>query len=114
MKILKAEKPYIQGSSYYGWFLDLNLNHYLDENDSVDCNSSSHMTFTHSPKEASSMIVDELNHITSGQGFGGTIRTVNGDLECDGANPNTVNARVKYYREYCDKLGVDPGNNIRC
>ncbi|CAA3017914.1 endochitinase EP3-like [Olea europaea subsp. europaea] len=59
-----------------------------------------------------------MNHchdiITSGQGFGATIRAVNGDLECDGANPSTVNARVKYYREYCDKLGVDPGNNIRC
>ncbi|CAI9762916.1 unnamed protein product [Fraxinus pennsylvanica] len=59
-----------------------------------------------------------MNHchdiITSGQGFGATIRAVNGNLECDGANPSTVTARVKYYREYCDKLGVDPGNNIRC
>ncbi|KAL2456878.1 carrot EP3-3 chitinase [Forsythia ovata] len=52
--------------------------------------------------------------ITSRQGFGATIRAVNGLLECDGANPNTVNARVKYYREYCDILGVHPGNNIRC
>ena len=52
--------------------------------------------------------------ITSGKGFGETIRAVNGPLECDGANPSTVSARVQYYREYCKQLGVDPGTNLRC
>ncbi|XP_027149796.1 endochitinase EP3-like [Coffea eugenioides] len=52
--------------------------------------------------------------ITSGQGFGATIRAVNGQLECDGANPDTVSARVEYYAEYCNQLGVDPGDNLRC
>ncbi|XP_073301542.1 endochitinase EP3-like [Primulina huaijiensis] len=52
--------------------------------------------------------------ITSGKGFGGTIQAINGPLECNGANPSTVRARVEYYREYCDKLGVDPGTNLSC
>ncbi|CAA2958656.1 endochitinase EP3-like [Olea europaea subsp. europaea] len=52
--------------------------------------------------------------ITSGQGFGATIRAINGALECDGANPGTVNTRVGYYRDYYDQLQVDPGNNLTC
>ncbi|XP_075511921.1 endochitinase EP3-like [Primulina tabacum] len=52
--------------------------------------------------------------ITSGQGFGATIRAINGALECDGANPSTVTSRVGYYTQYCDQLQVDPGNNLRC
>ncbi|XP_027119837.1 endochitinase EP3-like [Coffea arabica] len=59
-----------------------------------------------------------MNHchslIISGQGFGATIRAINGRLECDGANPNTVSARVGYYTQYCRQLGVDPGPNLRC
>ncbi|KAL8479334.1 hypothetical protein ACS0TY_026270 [Phlomoides rotata] len=30
------------------------------------------------------------NAITSGQGFGATIRAINGNLECNGKNPSTV------------------------
>ncbi|WOL12766.1 hypothetical protein Cni_G21534 [Canna indica] len=52
--------------------------------------------------------------ITSGQGFGATIRAINGALECDGKNPATVNARVGYYKDYCSQFGVDPGNNLTC
>jgi chitinase len=32
----------------------------------------------------------------SGQGFGATIRAINGALECDGKNPDSVNNRVAY------------------
>ncbi|KAF8393848.1 hypothetical protein HHK36_020046 [Tetracentron sinense] len=52
--------------------------------------------------------------ITSGQGFGPTIRAINGALECDGANPDTVRARVGYYTDYCSQLGVSPGDNLTC
>ncbi|KAL5990895.1 Endochitinase ep3 [Asimina triloba] len=52
--------------------------------------------------------------ITSGQGFGPTIRAINGALECDGGNPATVRARVQYYTNYCQQLGVDPGDNLTC
>nr|CAA40474.1 chitinase [Phaseolus vulgaris] len=48
------------------------------------------------------------------QGFGATIRAINGALECDGANPTTVQARVNYYTEYCRQLGVATGDNLTC
>lgn len=48
------------------------------------------------------------------QGFGATIRAINGQLECDGANPDTVQARVNCYTQYCSQLGVDPGDNLDC
>ncbi|XP_075478194.1 endochitinase At2g43590-like [Primulina tabacum] len=53
------------------------------------------------------------NAITSGQGFGATIRAING-MECNGGNTGAVNSRVQYYRSYCSQLGVDPGPNISC
>ena len=52
--------------------------------------------------------------ITSGRGFGATIQAVNGQLECNGANPGTVNTRISYYQKYCQQLGVDPGTNLSC
>ncbi|KAL3641543.1 Endochitinase ep3 [Castilleja foliolosa] len=52
--------------------------------------------------------------IISGQGFGETIRAINGRLECDGGNANTVGNRVRYYTDYCNQLQVEPGNNLRC
>ncbi|PIN18440.1 putative chitinase [Handroanthus impetiginosus] len=54
------------------------------------------------------------NLIISGQGFGATIRAINGALECDGGNADTVSSRVRYYTQYCNQLQVDPGNNLRC
>lgn len=48
------------------------------------------------------------------QGFGATIRAINGQLECDGANQDTVAARVRYYMQYCSQLGVAPGDNLTC
>ncbi|KAI3924510.1 hypothetical protein MKW92_028289 [Papaver armeniacum] len=52
--------------------------------------------------------------IVQGQGFGATIRAINGDLECDGKNPQTVQKRINYYVEYCKKLGAPPGDNLYC
>ncbi|XP_022761553.1 endochitinase EP3-like [Durio zibethinus] len=49
-----------------------------------------------------------------GQGFGATIRAINGAIECDGGNPDTVQARINYYTQYCNQLGVDPGPNLTC
>jgi chitinase len=48
------------------------------------------------------------------QGFGATTRAINGALECNGNNPAQMNARVGYYRQYCQQLGVDPGSNLTC
>ncbi|CAN1142544.1 Chitinase 5 [Linum perenne] len=49
-----------------------------------------------------------------GSGFGATIRAINGALECNGKNPAAVNARVKYYEDYCKRFKVAPGPNLRC
>ncbi|KAL5731335.1 chitinase [Ranunculus cassubicifolius] len=51
--------------------------------------------------------------ITSGQGFGLTIRAING-MECDGGNTATVTSRVRYYTDFCNQLGVSPGDNLTC
>ncbi|AES67799.2 putative chitinase [Medicago truncatula] len=53
-------------------------------------------------------------HGVINQGFGATIRAINGRLECDGANPSTVQTRVGYYTQYCSELGVAPGDNLTC
>jgi len=51
--------------------------------------------------------------ITSGQGFGGTIKAINSG-ECNGGNSGQVNSRVTYYKKFCSQLGVDAGTNVSC
>uniref|UniRef100_A0ACD5V6H6 Uncharacterized protein n=1 Tax=Avena sativa TaxID=4498 RepID=A0ACD5V6H6_AVESA len=48
------------------------------------------------------------------QGFGATTMAIRGLNECDGENSAAVNARASYYKDYCKKFGVDPGNNLTC
>ncbi|KAI4310754.1 hypothetical protein MLD38_035705 [Melastoma candidum] len=50
--------------------------------------------------------------ITSGQGFGATIRAVN-SIECGGGNA-AAQARIQLYTQYCQQLGVSPGGNLNC
>ncbi|MBQ1049934.1 chitinase [Micromonospora sp. C51] len=54
--------------------------------------------------------------ITGGGGFGETIRTINGALECGGGNPAQVRARVEAYQRFAARLNVDPGadNTLTC
>jgi predicted chitinase len=52
--------------------------------------------------------------ITGGHGFGETIRTINGSLECGGKNPTQVNSRIDAYKKLCGMLGVDPGAGLGC
>nr|ACY06318.1 class II chitinase 2-2 [Pseudotsuga menziesii] len=52
--------------------------------------------------------------ITSGKGFGATIRAINGAIECNGGNTGEVNDRISYYKKYCTQFGVDPGSNLSC
>jgi chitinase len=47
-------------------------------------------------------------------GFGQTIRTINGALECNGGNPGQVQSRVNRYNQFCSILGVSPGGNTGC
>jgi chitinase len=43
-----------------------------------------------------------------------TIRTINGSLERNGANPAEVQSRVNDYLTFTQLLGVAPGNNTGC
>ncbi|KAJ0033883.1 hypothetical protein Pint_26057 [Pistacia integerrima] len=53
-------------------------------------------------------------HSVLSQGFGATIQKINGDLECNNKEPKKVQSRIGFYTNYCQKFGVDPGQNLSC
>ncbi|MFD8889815.1 glycoside hydrolase family 19 protein [Streptomyces sp. NPDC059566] len=52
--------------------------------------------------------------MVNGAGFGETIRSINGALECNGGNPAQVQSRISKYQSFTQLLGVSPGNNLGC
>jgi len=52
--------------------------------------------------------------MVSGAGFGETIRSINGSLECDGRNPGEMQSRVGAYQRFTQMLGVPTGANLTC
>ncbi|MFI1938291.1 glycoside hydrolase family 19 protein [Streptomyces purpureus] len=54
------------------------------------------------------------NAMVNQAGFGHTIRSINGSLECDGKNPAQVQSRVNNYQRFTQILGVAPGGNLYC
>ncbi|CAM5406367.1 hypothetical protein SCYAM73S_00628 [Streptomyces cyaneofuscatus] len=52
--------------------------------------------------------------MVGGAGFGETIRSLNGALECDGGNPPSVAARVQRYERITGILDVAPGSGLTC
>ncbi|MFD7476957.1 glycoside hydrolase family 19 protein [Streptomyces sp. NPDC059837] len=54
------------------------------------------------------------NAMVNTAGFGQTIRSINGSLECDGRNPAQVQSRVDAYQRFTTILGVSPGANLYC
>ncbi len=52
--------------------------------------------------------------IVGDHGFGETIRSINGDVECSGGASEAVNSRVSFYQRFCTVLGVDPGDKLPC
>ncbi|MEU1541843.1 glycoside hydrolase family 19 protein [Actinacidiphila glaucinigra] len=54
------------------------------------------------------------NAMVNQAGFGQTIRSINGSLECDGRNPAQVQSRVNNYQRFTQILGVAPGGNLTC
>ncbi|SED48746.1 Predicted chitinase [Streptomyces sp. 2224.1] len=52
--------------------------------------------------------------MVSGAGFGETIRSINGSLECNGGNPGQVQSRINSYRSFVQILGTTPGDNLSC
>ncbi|MFC5954489.1 glycoside hydrolase family 19 protein [Streptomyces pratens] len=54
------------------------------------------------------------NAMVNQAGFGQTIRSINGSLECDGRNPGQVQSRVTTYQQFTQILGTSPGGNLYC
>ena len=54
------------------------------------------------------------NAIVNSNGFGETIRSINGAIECNGGNPTQVQARVDAFLRFAQILGVTPGSNLYC
>jgi predicted chitinase len=54
------------------------------------------------------------NAMVNGAGFGQTIRSINGSLECDGRNPAQVQSRVDAYQRFVQILGTSAGANLYC
>ncbi|QSB07109.1 chitinase [Natronoglycomyces albus] len=52
--------------------------------------------------------------MTSGAGFGESIRSINGSLECNGGNPGQVQSRINLYTNFTNVLGVPTGDNLWC
>ena len=53
-------------------------------------------------------------HSVMNQGFGATVKAINGALECNGKSQAQANSRIQFYRKYCSDFGVAPGNNLSC
>jgi chitodextrinase len=54
------------------------------------------------------------NAMVNGQGFGTTIRAINGSVECDGRAPAQVATRINFYNNFTGLIGVTPGGNLGC
>ncbi|WP_207401090.1 glycoside hydrolase family 19 protein [Actinomadura roseirufa] len=54
------------------------------------------------------------NAMVNSRGFGETIRSINGSLECNGGNPSQVQSRVNAYKRFTQLLGVPAGDNLSC
>ncbi|MFF3978676.1 chitinase [Streptomyces sp. NPDC001828] len=52
--------------------------------------------------------------IVHNKGFGETIRSINGDLECDGKNPAERQDRINLFEKFTRDLGVSAGGNLSC
>ncbi|MFJ7248235.1 chitinase [Kitasatospora sp. NPDC098652] len=53
--------------------------------------------------------------IVNNRGFGETIRSINGALECDGKNPDERNDRINLFKQFVGVLGTNVGGgNISC
>jgi predicted chitinase len=54
------------------------------------------------------------NAMVNSAGFGQTIRTINGSLECNGKNTAEMQDRINDYLQFTQILGVPAGNNLSC
>ncbi|WP_020672982.1 chitinase [Amycolatopsis nigrescens] len=52
--------------------------------------------------------------MVNNRGFGETIRSINGSIECNGGNPGQVQSRIDAYQRFVSTLGTSPGENLSC
>ncbi|WP_435737394.1 glycoside hydrolase family 19 protein [Cellulosimicrobium sp. PMB13] len=52
--------------------------------------------------------------IVSGAGFGESIRSINGSIECNGGNPAQVQSRISAFQRFAQILGTTTGANLSC
>ncbi|MVO88612.1 chitinase [Streptomyces sp. p1417] len=52
--------------------------------------------------------------IVDGHGFGESIRSINGTLECNGGNPAQVQSRIDRFQQFVKVLGTTPGDRLSC
>ncbi|MCQ4045090.1 glycoside hydrolase family 19 protein [Streptantibioticus rubrisoli] len=91
--------------------IDLLDNPYLVQNDSAVAWKTA-LWFWDTQNGAGSMTAH--NAMVNGVGFGETIRSINGSVECNGGNPAEVQDRINYYQSFTQILGVTPGGNLGC
>ncbi|MFH8739740.1 glycoside hydrolase family 19 protein [Streptomyces albidoflavus] len=54
------------------------------------------------------------NAIVNNRGFGETIRSINGSIECNGGNPAQVQSRIDKFTSFARILGTTTGSNLYC
>ncbi|HJP72691.1 MAG TPA: glycoside hydrolase family 19 protein [Pseudonocardiaceae bacterium] len=54
------------------------------------------------------------NAMVNGAGFGQTIWSINGSIECNGGNTAEMQDRVNLYEQFTQILGVPAGSNLTC
>ncbi|MFD4011173.1 glycoside hydrolase family 19 protein [Streptomyces albidoflavus] len=54
------------------------------------------------------------NAIVNNRGFGETIRSINGSIECNGGNPAQVQSRIDKFTSFAQILGTTTGSNLYC
>ncbi|MFF8698520.1 glycoside hydrolase family 19 protein [Streptomyces albidoflavus] len=54
------------------------------------------------------------NAIVNNRGFGETIRSINGSIECNGGNPAQVQSRIDKFTSFAQILGTTTGSNVYC
>ncbi|WP_405588112.1 glycoside hydrolase family 19 protein [Streptomyces sp. NBC_01092] len=52
--------------------------------------------------------------IVNDRGFGESIRSINGSVECDGKHPDQVQSRVSSFQWFTQILGTSTGGNLYC
>jgi len=86
--------------------LDLLHNPYQVERDAA-VSWETGLWFWNSQRGAGTMTAHDA--MVNGKGFGETIRSINGDLECNGKNPGERNDRIDLYKKFVGILGTGVG-----